>query len=147
MYKKVWCACKLVVLLHKPIAFLTFSLPSPSSLLKLPILARLPIISLTSLATKPPIGEMYPNLTVSLPCTDDWYGVNMFMYSYLVMLEGGVCYLLVTVGRCSVSCKVSPMWGNQPEIRNVGNFCIGNIMESWDLEFGIELKESWETRL
>ena len=38
MYKKAWCACKVVVLLIKPIAFLTFSLPSPSSLLKLPIL-------------------------------------------------------------------------------------------------------------
>ena len=36
MYKKAWCTCKLVVLLNKPIAFLTFSLPSPSSLLKLP---------------------------------------------------------------------------------------------------------------
>ena len=37
MYKKAWCTCKLVVLLNKPIAVLTFSLPSPSSLLKLPI--------------------------------------------------------------------------------------------------------------
>ena len=35
MYKKVWCKCKLDVLLYKPIDFLTFSLPSPSSLLKL----------------------------------------------------------------------------------------------------------------
>ena len=37
MYKKAWCTCKLVVLLNKPIAVLTFSLPSPSpsSLLKL----------------------------------------------------------------------------------------------------------------
>ena len=39
MYKKAWCTCKFVVLLNKPIAFLTFSLPfpSPSPLLKLPI--------------------------------------------------------------------------------------------------------------
>ena len=37
MYKKAWCTCKLVVLLNKPIAVLTFSLPSPSSLLNLPI--------------------------------------------------------------------------------------------------------------
>ena len=37
MYKKAWCTCKLVVLLNKPIAVLTFSLPSPSLLLKLPI--------------------------------------------------------------------------------------------------------------
>ena len=36
MYKKARCTCKFVVLLNKPIAFLTFSLPSPSSLLKLP---------------------------------------------------------------------------------------------------------------
>ena len=36
MYKKAWCTCKLVVLLIKPIAFLPFSLPSASSLLKLP---------------------------------------------------------------------------------------------------------------
>ena len=37
MYKKAWCTCKVVVLRNKPIAFLTFSLPSPLSLLKLPI--------------------------------------------------------------------------------------------------------------
>ena len=36
MYKKVWYTCKVVVLLIKPIVFLPFSLPSPSSLLKLP---------------------------------------------------------------------------------------------------------------
>ena len=36
MYKKACCTCKLVVLLKNPIVFLTFSLPSPSSLLKLP---------------------------------------------------------------------------------------------------------------
>ena len=35
--KKAWCTCKVVVLLIKPIAFLPFSLPSASSLLKLPI--------------------------------------------------------------------------------------------------------------
>ena len=36
MYKKAWCMYKVVVFLIKPIAFATFSLPSPSSLLKLP---------------------------------------------------------------------------------------------------------------
>ena len=36
MFKKAWRTCKVVVLLIKPIAFLTSSLPSPSSLLKLP---------------------------------------------------------------------------------------------------------------
>ena len=36
MYKKVCCTCKVDVMLIKPIAFLTFSLPSLSSLLKLP---------------------------------------------------------------------------------------------------------------
>ena len=36
MYKNAWCTCKVVVLRNKPIAFLTSSLPSPSSLLKLP---------------------------------------------------------------------------------------------------------------
>ena len=35
MYKIVWCTCKVVVLLIKPIDFLPFSLPSRSSLLKL----------------------------------------------------------------------------------------------------------------
>ena len=35
--RKVWCTCKFVVLPNKPIAFLTFSLPSPWSLLKLPV--------------------------------------------------------------------------------------------------------------
>ena len=36
MYKKAWCACKVVVLLIKPIDFLTFSLPSASLDLKVP---------------------------------------------------------------------------------------------------------------
>ena len=36
MYKKVWSTCKVVVSLNKPIVVLTFSLPSASSLLKLP---------------------------------------------------------------------------------------------------------------
>ena len=36
MYQKAWCRCKIDVLAIKPIAFLTSSLPSPSSLLKLP---------------------------------------------------------------------------------------------------------------
>ena len=35
--KKAWCTCKVVVLLIKPTALLLFSLPSTSSLLKLPI--------------------------------------------------------------------------------------------------------------
>ena len=35
MYKKARCTCKFVVLLNKPVAFLTFSLTSPSSLPKL----------------------------------------------------------------------------------------------------------------
>ena len=39
--KKAWCTCKVVVLLIKPIAFLPFSLPSASSLLKLPIILGL----------------------------------------------------------------------------------------------------------
>ena len=34
--KKAWCTWKVVVLLIKPVAFLPFSLPSASSLLKLP---------------------------------------------------------------------------------------------------------------
>ena len=45
--KKAWCTCIVVVLLIKPIAFLPFSLPSASSLLKLPIIESL----LTSLYT------------------------------------------------------------------------------------------------
>ena len=41
MYKKAWCTCKVVVLLIKSFFFfLTFSLPSASLDLKVPILAR-----------------------------------------------------------------------------------------------------------
>ena len=36
MYRKAWCTCKIVVLLIKPIAFVAFPLPSPSSDLKVP---------------------------------------------------------------------------------------------------------------
>ena len=36
MYKKAWYTCKVVVLLIKPIVFLTFSLPSASLDLKVP---------------------------------------------------------------------------------------------------------------
>ena len=39
MYKKVLCTCEVVVLLIKPIVFLTFSLSSGSLDLKVPILA------------------------------------------------------------------------------------------------------------
>ena len=39
MYKKARCTCKVVVLVIKPIAFLTFSLPSSSSDLKAPIIS------------------------------------------------------------------------------------------------------------
>ena len=42
--KKVWWTCK-VVLLNKPIAFLTFSLPSPTSLLKLSVGLRLYLLT------------------------------------------------------------------------------------------------------
>ena len=38
MYKKAWCTRKVVVLLIKPIVHLTFSLPSASLDLKVPIL-------------------------------------------------------------------------------------------------------------
>ena len=37
MYKKAWCTCKVVLLLIKPIVFLTFLLPSASLDLKVPI--------------------------------------------------------------------------------------------------------------
>ena len=40
MYKKAWCTCKVVVLLIKPIVFLTFSLLSASLDLKVPIAAH-----------------------------------------------------------------------------------------------------------
>ena len=40
MYKKAWCTCKIVVLVIKPIAFMAFPLPSPSSDLKVPIISQ-----------------------------------------------------------------------------------------------------------
>ena len=42
MYKKAWCTCKVIVLLIKPIVFLTFSLPSTSLDLKVPINTKTP---------------------------------------------------------------------------------------------------------
>ena len=45
MYKKVRCTCKIVVWLIKPIAFVMFPLPSPSSDLKVLIKRRGPGIS------------------------------------------------------------------------------------------------------
>ena len=46
MYKKVWYTCKIFVLLYTPITFLTFALPSPTSLLKqLPIGLRLYLLT------------------------------------------------------------------------------------------------------
>ena len=55
MYKKAWCTCRVVVLpiYTKPIAFLPFSLTSPSSLLKLPIdsLETLSFLAFTSICT------------------------------------------------------------------------------------------------
>ena len=47
MYHKACCTCKIVVLPEsKPIAFLPLSLPSPTSLLKLPVL-KMPWCELT----------------------------------------------------------------------------------------------------
>ena len=43
--KKVWRTCKIFVLLYKAIVFLTFSLPSPTSLVKLPIGLRLYLLT------------------------------------------------------------------------------------------------------
>ena len=40
MYKKAWCTCKVVVLLMKPIVYLTFSLPSASLNLKVPVIFK-----------------------------------------------------------------------------------------------------------
>ena len=51
--KKAWCTCKVVVLLIKPIAFLPFSLPSASALLKLPITVE-PLLWDTSIQGTPP---------------------------------------------------------------------------------------------
>ena len=45
MYKKARCTCKVVVLRNKPIAFLTSWMPSPLSLLKLPIVIRVQLRS------------------------------------------------------------------------------------------------------
>ena len=45
MYQKACCTCKVVVLLIKPISFVAFSLPSPSSLLKLLLICTKRVIS------------------------------------------------------------------------------------------------------
>ena len=42
MSKKVWCTCEVVVLLIKPVVFLTFSLSSASLDLKVPNVPKLP---------------------------------------------------------------------------------------------------------
>ena len=58
MYKKVWCTCKVVVLLIKPIVILPFSLRSPSSLLKLPSYFRYGPIDPFTLRRR--VAETYP---------------------------------------------------------------------------------------
>ena len=45
IYKKACCTCKVVVLLMNPISFVAFSLPSPSSLLKLLLICTKRVIS------------------------------------------------------------------------------------------------------
>ena len=53
MYKKAWYTCKMVVLLIKPIAFVAFPLPSPSSDLKVPIaLDKMGVYVLATFLTK-----------------------------------------------------------------------------------------------
>ena len=46
MYKKACCTCEVVVLLIKPIVFLTLSLPSASLDLKVPIVRMITYVSL-----------------------------------------------------------------------------------------------------
>ena len=52
--KKAWCTCRVVVLLIIPIAFLRSSLPSPSSLLKLPNLNEGGERNISSFTESPP---------------------------------------------------------------------------------------------
>ena len=62
MYKKAWWTCKVVVLLIKPIAFLMFSLPSPSSLLKLPLASTTATAVKTSLLKWIPVFQTLSRL-------------------------------------------------------------------------------------
>ena len=60
MYKKVCCTCKVVVLLNKSIAYLPFSLPSPSSLRTFPNIAC-ETVSKASVKTKITAEVVTPN--------------------------------------------------------------------------------------
>ena len=64
--KKAWCTCKVVVLLIKPIAFLPFSLPSASSLLKLPIIWTGELPHLTGLPHLPGVPHLHVNRPLKL---------------------------------------------------------------------------------
>ena len=62
MYKKAWCTCRVVVLLIKPIAFLMFSLPSPSSWPKLPLASTTATAVKTSLLKWIPVFQTLSRL-------------------------------------------------------------------------------------
>ena len=77
MYKKAWCTCKVVVLLIKPIAvfFLTFSLPSASLDLKVPILtltgirSQVKVLTLVSHFTQVRVQNIKRQLDATFLCS------------------------------------------------------------------------------
>ena len=52
MFKKAWCTCIVVVLLIKPIVFLTFLLPAASLDLKVPITSIFTNVNFTRVHTE-----------------------------------------------------------------------------------------------
>ena len=77
MYKKAWCTCKVVVLLIKPIVFffLTFSLPSASLDLKVPILtlsgirSQVKVLTLVSHFTQVRVQNIKRQLDATFLCS------------------------------------------------------------------------------
>ena len=78
MYKKAWCTCKVVVLLIKPIVvffFLTFSLPSASLDLKVPVLtpsdirSQVKVLTLVSHFTQVRVQNIKRQLDATFLCS------------------------------------------------------------------------------
>ena len=67
MYKKARCTCKVVVLLIKPIVFLTFSLPSASWDLKVPIILIIIVVVFVVVVAVDTCGHMRDRVCNALP--------------------------------------------------------------------------------
>ena len=117
MNKKAWCTCRVVVLPNKPIAVLTSSLPSPSSLLKLPNHSYDYRLNWLHLVLLPLLSTTFLEKEVSLPMLTGeslftFFAPLAYAYHYLMKLIKWNFWILKKQNNFSY------LWKFEPDIPN-----------------------------